>query len=85
MNDHPIAPKDIQAEMKRLVKTMPPRPPRDPARITGMLKALEREWREWPDQRLGQIIVNATRYHRPSLVCPEVFYIEDDELLKGFE
>jgi len=35
---------------------------------------------ESPDLRLGQLIVNAVR---PSDPCPEIFYIEDDGLLKG--
>jgi len=77
--------KDVQTEIKRLVKRMVNRPTRDPKRIADLLKALEKVWRGYPDWRLGQLIVNATRKNRPSFVCPEVFYIEDDEMLKGIE
>lgn len=78
-------PKNIQAEIKRLAKKFSSRPTRDPARITGVLKVLEQVWRSYPDWRLGQMIVNAARRSRPSFVCPEVFYLEDDEMLKGIE
>jgi len=88
MTNNPNLPKDVNAVIKRLInkrKVFSGRPPRDPARIAGLLKALEEVWRDYPDWRLGQIIVNATRYSRPSFVCPEIFHLEDDDMLKGME
>lgn len=55
---------------------------RDPSRIDEVLAALREAWLESPDLRLGQLIVNAIR---PSNPCPEIFYKEDDELLKGLK
>lgn len=52
---------------------------RDPTRIDAMLAALRETWLESPDLRLGQLIVNAVR---PSAPCPEVFYVEDEELTR---
>ena len=52
----------------------------DPARIDVTLAALRAAWVESPDLRLGQLIVNAVR---PSDPCPEVFYAEDEALLRG--
>jgi hypothetical protein len=53
---------------------------RDPARIDDVLAALRAAWAESPDLRLGQLIVNAVRPRNP---CPEVFYTEDDALVRG--
>jgi len=53
---------------------------RDPARIDDVLAALRAAWVESPDLRLGQLVVNAVR---PTQPCPEVFYAEDDALLRG--
>jgi hypothetical protein len=53
---------------------------RDPARIDDVLAALRAAWAESPDLRLGQLIVNAVR---PTNPCPEVFYTEDDALVRG--
>lgn len=47
---------------------------RDPARIAPILDALGRYWREYPDMRLGQIVVCATGVVGPS----PVFNAEDD-------
>jgi uncharacterized protein YihD (DUF1040 family) len=58
---------------------------RDPKRITGLLKVLEETWREEPDLRLGQIIVSAANLSGRQVVCPEIFHLEDEELLKGIE
>ncbi len=55
---------------------------RDKKRIPKILNHLEEIWNENPDLRLGQIIMIATR---PKSTCPEVFYIEDDEILKGIK
>ena len=89
MTKTPKTPKDVHVEIKRLVerlnKSRAGRPGRDPKRIVGLLKILETIWRKDPDMRLGQLIANATRYSRPSFVCPEIFHLEDDAMLKGFE
>ena len=87
MTNNPKLQKDIKAAIKRLVKRMPRRPTRDPARITGLLKALEDVWRDNADWRLGQLIVNAAkaRLSGRQVVCPEIFYLEDGDMLKGIE
>ena len=53
---------------------------RDPKRIDDVLDALRAAWQLDPDLRLGQLIVNAVR---PSAPCPEVFNIEDQQLVEG--
>lgn len=58
---------------------------RDPNRIPQMLKAIEELWRASPDLRLGQLLVTATNMSGRPVVCPEIFYVEDDVLLKGVE
>jgi uncharacterized protein YihD (DUF1040 family) len=44
---------------------------RDPARIDRMLAALKKAWKENPDMRLGQLIVNVAGKNDP-------YFIEDD-------
>jgi uncharacterized protein YihD (DUF1040 family) len=53
---------------------------RDPARIDIVLEALRTAWRQEPDLRLGQLLINAVR---PPSPCPELFYAEDDKLIEG--
>lgn len=53
---------------------------RDKNRIPIILKELGDIWEKNPDLRLGQIITIATR---PKNACPEIFYIEDDKILRG--
>jgi len=53
---------------------------RDPRRIEQILDVVREIWEREPDLRLGQIVVNAVR---PSEPCPQIFYAEDDDLLKG--
>jgi hypothetical protein len=48
---------------------------RDPDRIPLVLGALERAWREHPQQRLGQLFMNAVGTE------DLLFYVEDDELI----
>jgi uncharacterized protein YihD (DUF1040 family) len=52
---------------------------RDPARIEPMLNLIRTAWELNPDMRLGQLLVNIVR---PTQSCPEVFYVEDDELVR---
>ena len=58
---------------------------RDPKRIAGLLKVLEETWREEPDLRLGQIIVSAANLSGRQVVCPEIFHLEDEDMLRGIE
>ncbi len=53
---------------------------RDKNRIPKILNELERIWKANPDFRLGQLIVVGAKPKEP---CPEVFYIEDENLLDG--
>ena len=55
---------------------------RNPARIDPILRLIGEAWKRSPDLRLGQIIVNAVRPVDP---CSEVFYVEDDILLRKIE
>ena len=52
---------------------------RDPARIEPVLQLIRTLWELNPDLRLGQLLVSIIR---PKQSCPEVFYIEDDELVR---
>ena len=51
---------------------------RNPKRITPILATIREIWEQYPDMRLGQLLLNA---------CPELennpFYIEDDVVLDG--
>ena len=38
-----------------------------------------------PDLRLGQIIVSAAILSGRKFVCPEIFNLEDEDMLKGIE
>lgn len=55
---------------------------RDPARIEPVLDAIRRVWEQSPDLRLGQLLVNAVNPPEP---CPELFYIEDEKLVRKVE
>jgi hypothetical protein len=50
---------------------------RDPDRIPGVLSAIEAAWREHPDWRLGQLVVNAAG--------SDPFHIEDDDLVAALK
>lgn len=52
---------------------------RDPARIDTILEKLGKSWKEYPDLRLGQLIVIFMGPDR------DVFNFEDDELLERIE
>lgn len=47
-----------------------------------MLAALQKIWEANPDLRLAQIISNAARGHS---AWPDVFSIEDRDLMKGLQ
>lgn len=63
--------------------------PRDPQRISQILALLEARWKDVPDQRLGQVIVNLARRDLapdPAKEGEVIFALEDDrweELLRG--
>ena len=54
---------------------------RDPVRIERIMMLLKIHWLKHPDQRFGQMVFNI--FHNHSV--PEMFYLEDDELLKKLE
>lgn len=59
--------------------------PRDPNRISEVLAAIEARWREVPDQRLGQVLVNAVRRElspEPENEANTLFAVEDGKLLE---
>lgn len=59
--------------------------PRDPDRIPEVLAALEARWREAPDQRLGQVLINLVRRElapEPADEANRLFALEDDKLLE---
>ncbi|MDO8263277.1 MAG: hypothetical protein Q7T21_08620 [Gallionella sp.] len=55
-------------------------PPRDPTRINMVLDKLREVWERNPELRLAQLVVNAAGEIQP---CPDIFYLEDDALLRG--
>jgi hypothetical protein len=48
---------------------------RDPGRIPEVLAEIERVWKDYPDMRLGQLIVNVTGISDP-------YFVENDKLLE---
>ena len=48
---------------------------RDPVRIDRIIELLREVWKQSPDLRLAQLIVNSLPPGEP---CPRVFYAEDD-------
>ena len=51
---------------------------RDPKRIDAVIEAVRDEWKQVPDWRLGQLIVNISR----AAGKMDPFFLEDDMLLK---
>ena len=54
---------------------------RDPKRMKPLLMEIEKQWENFPDWRLGQLIENIKRFYN----IDDLFYIEDDEMLKLIE
>ena len=52
---------------------------RDPARIDQVLSAIRELWMEYPDLRLGQLLLNAVRASDPNV---ELYAVEDTALLR---
>ena len=57
--------------------------PRPPSRIEELLCAVRIVWRNDPDLRLGQLIIGAANLSGREVVSPELFNLEDDQLLRG--
>ena len=57
---------------------------RDPKRIGKILKELEKVWKTYPEQRLGQILENYVFFEgeRGDTTSVRLFYQEDGETLK---
>lgn len=51
--------------------------PRDPKRIDRMIELLREAWHLNPDERLTQLVINATDTRHD---CGPVFYFEDDKM-----
>ena len=54
---------------------------RDPKRIKPLLMEIEKQWENFPDWRLGQLIENIKRFYN----IDDLFYIEDDEMISLLE
>ena len=54
---------------------------RDPNRIKPFCTELAELWSNWPDLRFGQIMSNISKYVQFEK-GKDIFYIEDEELLK---
>lgn len=52
---------------------------RDPARIPGVLERLGKLWEKHPQLRLGQLIINSSRWQSA------LYVLEDDALLELLE
>lgn len=50
---------------------------RDPERIDKIMEAVKAEWKQVPDWRLGQLIVNLSR----AAGREDPFFLEDDVLM----
>jgi len=53
---------------------------RDPKRIPKVLEVIREIWEKVPDQRFGQLIYNLTQFSE--IKEKDVYYIEDDELIR---
>ena len=53
--------------------------PRDPNRIEPTLRLIGKLWQRYPQMRLGQLLLN---HLHPHCVCPELYVMEDDTLLR---
>lgn len=54
---------------------------RNPNRIPIILNQLEELWKEHPDMRLGQLLVNIVHnMNQASIEVYNIFYVEDDKI-----
>lgn len=54
---------------------------RDAKRIKPLLIEIEKQWEKFSDWRFGQLIENIKRFYN----IDDLFYTEDDEMLKLIE
>jgi len=57
---------------------------RDPARIDRIINKLRIAWKNSPDQRLGQLVMNAVAYGAGERIN-DIFHVEDEETENGLE
>ena len=57
-------------------------PGHDPTCIDGVVGKLREVWKIHPDLRLTQLVFN---FAGATHSCPEIFYLGDDALLRGFD
>lgn len=58
---------------------------RDPLRVYDILHELMKLWQKYPDQRLGQLLVNVAEL-RGIIGCrTDIWHIEDDEWLERIQ
>lgn len=56
---------------------------RSPARIEPTLAAIAQVWSCSPDLRLGQLLENAAHLARDGKPGPDLFQMEEEQLLRG--
>lgn len=54
---------------------------RDPKRIDPMINVIREVWRQHPDWRFGQLVVNMSR---DAKYAGDLFYLEDEEMMRYF-
>lgn len=57
---------------------------RDPARIDRIINKLRTAWKNSPDQRLGQLVMNAVAYGAKERIN-DIFGVEDEITESGIE
>ena len=57
---------------------------RDPKRIDGYMKRLAVVWKDYPDFRFGQLLMNLLGDVQEE-VGMDLFYVEDEEFFAAFE
>lgn len=57
---------------------------RDPNRINRIIEKLRTTWIHSPDQRLGQLVMNAIALAKDKSVN-DIFYIEDEDTERGLD
>lgn len=57
---------------------------RDPKRIDGFMERLGAVWKDYPDFRFGQLLMNLLGDVQQE-VGMDLFYVEDEEFFKAFE
>lgn len=59
---------------------------RDRNRIFPTIEKIKKYWLKHPDQRLTQVILNIVKFGmQRDFACPQVYHVEDDDLMEGLE